>query len=56
MRRGHVVDLIGRTFGDLTVLSLDSIVREGKWQGAVWLCRCACGSILPAIWEAWYAD
>ena len=35
---GKIKNKVGRIFGRLTVLSLDSIQ-----DGAVWLCQCACG-------------
>src|SRR2546430_826264 len=34
------IDLIGRTFGNLTVLSF---ALRNRWGGSTWLCKCLCG-------------
>ncbi len=39
------LDLTGRTFGSLTVLSRGPNVKYGRLQSS-WVCRCACGAIL----------
>jgi len=36
-------DLVGKTFGYLTVLNFEHIDKYGK---AIWKCRCKCGTIL----------
>lgn len=42
MPRGKRLDLAGKTFGNLTVLDN---YRYDRTQGAMWLCRCTCGSL-----------
>lgn len=39
------LDLTGRRFGRLIVLSKGPTVKWGKWQ-ASWACRCDCGALL----------
>jgi hypothetical protein len=39
------LDLTGRTFGSLTVLSRGPAVKFGRLQSS-WVCRCACGAII----------
>lgn len=39
------LDLTGRRFGRLTVLSRGDRIKWGKWQSS-WLCRCDCGAII----------
>lgn len=38
------IDITGKTFGQLTVLS--ELPKEKKCQTALWLCRCVCGNIV----------
>ena len=38
--RNKIIDLAGKVFGRLTVLSYS----HKETRGAVWLCRCACGN------------
>ncbi len=42
-------DLTGRTFGELTVVSL---VPERNKGGRIWLCRCSCGSEISVSTQA----
>jgi len=35
-------DMVGKTFGQLTVLN--RCANLGRFSGALWLCRCACGN------------
>lgn len=39
--KGNVKDLLGQTFGKLTVIARDGSDHRGE---AKWLCQCACGS------------
>jgi hypothetical protein len=39
--KANVTDLLGKTYGNLTVISFDQV----KNQKGFWLCRCACGNI-----------
>ena len=38
---GALIDLMGRTFGRLTVIKR---AENDKWQKARWLCKCECGT------------
>lgn len=38
----NLVEMVGKTFGRLTVLSRDGVSKEGK---AMWRCRCDCGTV-----------
>mgnify|MGYP000032386553 CR=1 FL=1 len=38
---GALIDLMGRTFGRLTVIGR---AENDKWQKARWLCECECGT------------
>ena len=40
---GRFIDLTGKVFGRLTVLSFDSSKGERGKQRAYWLCKCECG-------------
>lgn len=40
---GNVIDITGKTFGHLTVLSPASRPKTTKENGQFWLCRCTCG-------------
>jgi predicted DNA-binding protein YlxM (UPF0122 family) len=40
------IDLIGETFGDLTVL--EKTKNKYKTKSAAWLCKCKCGNIINA--------
>lgn len=40
---GKLVDLQGREYGDLTVLSIGPVIKTGKYFKRSWLCRCKCG-------------
>ncbi len=39
-QRSDCIDISGKKFGDLTALK---VVNRGKYQGAMWLCKCDCG-------------
>jgi hypothetical protein len=41
-RKGKFQDLIGKTFGKLTVLKLEGKDKYGKYR---WICRCDCGNV-----------
>lgn len=38
--RHRIMDLVGRTFGELIVLKFS---HTDKWGGAFWTCQCSCG-------------
>lgn len=40
-RKGHAVDLTGKTFGELTALYMTD--QRDKKGSAIWHCRCSCG-------------
>jgi len=44
---GNVIDLAGKFYGKLTVISLSG---RNKRRGSTWLCRCECGNekVIPA--------
>lgn len=44
--KGNVIDLIGQTFGQLTVIARDGSDHRGE---AKWLCQCSCGSELISV-------
>ena len=46
MNMTKVINLIGGTFGRLTVLSRDQNTKAGK---ARWKCRCFCGSLVSIV-------
>ena len=39
-QRVDIIDILGKKFGDLTVIKL---LGSGKNRGAIWLCKCDCG-------------
>lgn len=41
-----VINLVGQTFGRLTVLSRDTSKPSGTGKSAYWLCKCDCGTIV----------
>lgn len=51
--RGRVIDVAGRTFGQLTVLRRLDITEVRalgtRATSAHWLCRCACGAEKPVV-------
>lgn len=42
-----LINLTGKVFGRLTVMSLDDPIRKGKRVRTIWLCQCSCGKTKP---------
>jgi hypothetical protein len=39
--RKDAIDISGKKYGDLTVIKP---IRNGKYRGVKWLCKCVCGN------------
>ncbi|WP_135553252.1 hypothetical protein [Paenibacillus cymbidii] len=47
----HTIDLVGKTFGDLTVIE-----QAGRYHGQIaWLCKCSCGESIE-VWSQGLRD